>query len=838
MRRCVVLLAFLPACKPDQGVSVFNAPPDAAFVAPADGEHFPEGTSVVLRGQASDPDDGLAALTGRFVQDGVNVCEPAAPDAAGEVRCEHLFPAGPVSLTFEVTDSRDAADSDGVAFTVDADAAPSVAILSPATGSSWEVGDTIAFTAHVSDDHDDPAMLVASWTSNIEGALDLDDTPDGDGNLAAFADLTAGTHVITLEVEDTTGHVGQTSVAIDVVPPNEAPDCAITAPLDGGYSTLGALVEFAGTVDDDAPLSELVVTWSTDQESDAFATSVPDGAGVVTASRSDLAATTHRVTLRAEDAEGLSCTDTVLWSVGAPPSVAFIAPANLTTVGPGVPVAFDALAADGETPLVSLVVNFTSDLSGPLGTVSPDALGHARLTSTLPTGTHVVTARVTDGDGLYATDDVVVTARANTPPVTGRPSLTPPNPTEADALVCTPGTTTDLDGTTSFSFRYEWRVNTVLVAETSQLLTSTRFSKHDEVTCSVAASDGTAFGAPNGSLPVTVRNTPPDLAIPTIGPSPAYTNSVLTASAATFDLDGDAVTVTTSWKKNDSVVSTGVTLDGATAFQKGDRIRVTLTPSDGEASGIARTSAEIVISNSAPTAPGVAVTPDEPVVDEDALVCAVTTPATDADGDGITYTYRWTVDGVPYAPPTDVKIVPLAVPDAGEVWTCSVNASDGEGSGPTGTDSVRELLYAHVQWPCPAATGTPGQTGYEFYGVVYDPNTTPGVGPGGGIQAEVGIGPDGSDPRVAAGWSWFTAAYKGDIDAFAFNDKRNDEYLGLATLPTVRGRYDFAYRFRPDSQVVWTYADLGTSFGVDLCDGKVGNSDGYSPATAGDLVVQ
>ena len=74
--------------------------------------------------------------------------------------------------------------------------------------------------------------------------------------------------------------------------------------------------------------------------------------------------------------------------------------------------------------------------------------------------------------------------------------------------------------------------------------------------------------------------------------------------------------------------------------------------------------------------------------------------------------------------------------------------------------------------------------------------------------------------------------------AFAANDKRNDEYVGYATLPAIRGSYDFAYRFRRDSQVAWDYVDLGTSFGPDACDGRVGNSDGYNVTTAGDLSVQ
>lgn len=127
-----------------------------------------------------------------------------------------------------------------------------------------------------------------------------------------------------------------------------------------------------------------------------------------------------------------------------------------------------------------------------------------------------------------------------------------------------------------------------------------------------------------------------------------------------------------------------------------------MTPSDGEATG-ASASASVTVEadpepNTAPTAPVVAVTPPTPR-DADALGCEITSPATDADGDALTYVYAWTVDGADagVAGPT----VDAAATAVGEVWTCSVRASDGVDLGPEGSAAVTiasNFGYTFVDW--------------------------------------------------------------------------------------------------------------------------------------------
>jgi len=102
----------------------------------------------------------------------------------------------------------------------------------------------------------------------------------------------------------------------------------------------------------------------------------------------------------------------------------------------------------------------------------------------------------------------------------------------------------------------------------------------------------------------------------TITPSPAYTNSVLTAVPESYDEDGDAITYSYQWKKG------GVNLAGeinptlnllvAGNGDKGDIITVEVIPNDGTDDGTPMTSASLTISNSPPEVSNVLITPPYP----------------------------------------------------------------------------------------------------------------------------------------------------------------------------------------------------------------------------------
>jgi glycosidase/fibronectin type 3 domain-containing protein len=125
--------------------------------------------------------------------------------------------------------------------------------------------------------------------------------------------------------------------------------------------------------------------------------------------------------------------------------------------------------------------------------------------------------------------------------------------------------------------------------------------------------------------------------------------------------------------------------------------------------------------------------------------------------------------------------------------------------------------WANLQWP-PTLTHTISVTDRtdDVYGQVYIANVTNQPGPTDGLRAQLGFGPDGSDPS-GTDWTWVETAF--NVDA-----GNNDEFVA-SLLPEAVGQYDYAYRYSTSGGADWVYADLD------------GIADGYDPADAGALTV-
>jgi hypothetical protein len=179
-----------------------------------------------------------------------------------------------------------------------------------------------------------------------------------------------------------------------------------------------------------------------------------------------------------------------------------------------------------------------------------------------------------------------------------------------------------------------------------------------------------------------------------INPTLAYTDTLLTATPSGWN-DVDPADTTPSymyeWFSGTTPIGTdSATLAGTTEFDKNESITVQVTPQNpASGSGAPVTSVAVPVQNSLPTAPGVTVTPAA-ATNVDPLVCAVTTVSTDLDpGDTPTYAYLWIEAGVPT---THTSATLAATHTAvGDTWTCQVTPSDGQGSGPVGSDTVGPL---------------------------------------------------------------------------------------------------------------------------------------------------
>ena len=103
------------------------------------------------------------------------------------------------------------------------------------------------------------------------------------------------------------------------------------------------------------------------------------------------------------------------------------------------------------------------------------------------------------------------------------------------------------------------------------------------------------------------------------------------------------------------------------------------------------------------------------------------------------------------------------------------------------------------------------------YGQVWIDGVTNQPGPTDSLVAQLGFGPDGSDPAGNAAWTWVEATF--NVDA-----GNNDEFRA-SMLPDAIGMFDYAYRYTVTNGRDWVYADLD------------GIQNGYSAAQAGSLVL-
>ena len=126
--------------------------------------------------------------------------------------------------------------------------------------------------------------------------------------------------------------------------------------------------------------------------------------------------------------------------------------------------------------------------------------------------------------------------------------------------------------------------------------------------------------------------------------------------------------------------------------------------------------------------------------------------------------------------------------------------------------------WANLQWP-PSMTHTISVSNRteNVYGQVYIENVTSQPGRTPSLRAQLGFGPNNSNPDGNPDWLWEEAAF--NVDA-----GNNDEFVA-SLLPEAVGEYDYAYRYSTSDGQDWVYADLD------------GIGDGYNPADAGALTV-
>ena len=203
-----------------------------------------------------------------------------------------------------------------------------------------------------------------------------------------------GTYTASLTV---TGPGGGTDTETQQIVVNAPPVVNITAPQDGTSFVPDDQVAFTGTASDfeDGDLAATI----------AWVSSIDGSLGTGGSVVSTLSSGTHTITASVTDAGAAAANASITVTVNAPPVVNITAPEDGAGFVPDDQVTFTGTASDLEDVDLSAGIDWTSNLDGPLGT-------GASIPSTLSSGTHTVTASVTDAGGKSATDQITVTVNA------------------------------------------------------------------------------------------------------------------------------------------------------------------------------------------------------------------------------------------------------------------------------------------------------------------------------------------------------------------------------------------------------------------------------------------
>jgi glycosidase len=191
------------------------------------------------------------------------------------------------------------------------------------------------------------------------------------------------------------------------------------------------------------------------------------------------------------------------------------------------------------------------------------------------------------------------------------------------------------------------------------------------------------------------------------------------------------------------------------------------------------------------------------------------------------HVYRSPVSGGGYTRLTAAPLAETAFTDEtvanGQLTYYVVTAVDAPGN-ESGASNEAEALphmvigWANLQWPYSIVHTISAVNPTEnVYGRVWIDGHTALPGATEGLVAQLGYGPDGSNPDGSPEWIWVAATFNVDVD-------NNDEFKARL-LPEAAGVYDYAYRYSTTAGREWLYADLD------------GTGNGYDPAQAGSLTV-
>ncbi len=319
MNRVIFVLGLLYffGCNSDDGLKAYNTDPSANITSHQDGDILLEGVDITFVGFVSDANHQNQDLLVTWQTEQRELCPAQAPQQDGNTTCVAQLEEGETQIRLQVVDPQGAAYVEIIDITVQGDEAPSAQILSPSASMAYYSDQLVYFSALVTDTEDEPQDLSYEWSSNLDGVLPITLVPDSSGSIEQYAALSEGQHSILLQVEDSSGQIANDVVAITVGPPNSLPECYITSPSSSSSFEEEEFITFSGIATDaDVDNRTLNIAWYSDIDG-VFDTNPPSIDGGLEVLISGLSNGEHLITLDVADETGASCQATTSVLVGS-----------------------------------------------------------------------------------------------------------------------------------------------------------------------------------------------------------------------------------------------------------------------------------------------------------------------------------------------------------------------------------------------------------------------------------------------------------------------------------------------------------------------------------------
>lgn len=654
-----------------QGREVVNTPPRLAAVSVDPTELFEGTTATCVPSGWDDPDGDPETFTYAWAVNGAVV-----PGATTTTLTGAQFDKNDsVACTATPSDGRESGIAVSSGAYVVRNTAPTLASASLTPTAPTETDTVSVVLGSTADADGDSVTMQYSWTVN---GVEVATTETLDGSLFDKGDTIA---VAVTPTDGTTAGTAVSSSSITAI--NTAPEVTTVALSPSVPRSADAISAAITSKDVDGDALTFRYVWTINGTVDTRYTGSTLPASAV--DRDDTIAV--QVTPNDGDVDGSAVSSSTVTVKNTPPTItsAALSPSAIyeASTVTCIPSGWSDTDGDAEGYTYAWAVNGVA-ISG-ASTATLDGASFGR--------NDALTCTVTPNDGSDAGLPVTsgTSIVRNTAPTLASASLTPTAPAAGDTIAVVLGEAADVDGDTVL-MKYSWSVNGTTGVSTKAALDSAFFSKGDRISVTVTPTDGTDDGSAVTSPAVVAVNTAPVISAVTVTPrSPRTTQDLVSAISAT-DADGDAITYSYTWTVDGVAMGTGTTLP-ASAFEKHERIELTVVPNDGDTDGSAVSSSIITAVNTAPVAPVLAVSPAEPDPG-DALTCAVSKAATDADGDPLTYgTFTWTVDGTAYSASTTTTYtgdtIPAGVTQRGETWSCTTTVEDDDAASATATSKTK-----------------------------------------------------------------------------------------------------------------------------------------------------